>query len=52
VTLTLLETNRTARRGTAQHGTVRQAISQKSSQLTDRESPVDERAFRLPVGWW
>lgn len=47
VTLTLLETNRTARRGTA-----RQAISQQSSQLTDRERFVHERAFRLPVVWW
>jgi hypothetical protein len=52
VTLTLFETNRTARRGTAQHGTARSSISQQSSQLTDRERFVHDRVFRLPVGWW
>jgi hypothetical protein len=38
--------------GTTRHGTARPAISPQSPQLTDRESFVDERAFRLPVGWW
>lgn len=37
----------TTRHGTAQHGTTRPAISQQSSQLTDRERIVDGRAFPI-----